>query len=95
MDKVIMPSKSELDIAIQHAHAMRDADKDTYHMAKTLLSHDVRIQKLERVLEASMHYLHSGLGGKEHHVLEVAIREAKGAAYRPGEPLSLDDELII
>jgi len=95
MSKVIMPSKMELQEALAQAQLMRDSNIDHHFVAKALLSHDSRVQKLEKVLEAATHYLHSGLGGTEHHVLEMAIHEAKKAAYRPGEPLPLEDELII
>ena len=95
MDKVIMPSQTEYEQALSTAHTMRDHDHDTNHLAKTLLSHDARLKKLEHVLSAASIYLHSGLGGIEEHLLEMAIKEAKAAAYRPDQPLSVEDELLI
>ncbi len=94
-NRVVMPSEEELEQALDEAHKMRDSGNDDYFVAKALLSHDIRIHKLEKVLDAASHYLHSGLGGKEHHMLELAIKDSNDAAYRPGEPLSIDDELLI
>lgn len=95
MPELIMPTEEQHQHAIAKAWEMRNEDADNDFVAKTLLSHEHRIQKLQAVMDAAGHFLHSGLAGKEHHILEVAIAEAKKAAYVPGAPLSIDDELLL
>lgn len=95
MSELIMPSQEQHEKAIAKAWEMRDEDHDPDFLARTLLSHDHRIKRLQAVMDAAGHFLHSGQAGKEHHILEMAIKEAKKAAYVPGAPLSLDDELMI
>ena len=95
MTEFIIPTEIEHEEAIAKAWHMRNEDHDPDHIAKTLLSHDHRLKKLQAVMDAAGYYLHSGLAGKEHHILEMAIAEVKKSDSMSGAQLSLEDEIQI
>lgn len=72
-----VPTKEELDIALNEAARMREQGDDPYHLGKALLNHNYRIELLEKVLQAAELYLHSGQGSHEHSQLLRAIEAAK------------------
>jgi hypothetical protein len=87
------PTKQELEQAIAEATRMHDRGDDPHHIAKALLNLDQRVHRLEKVLSAAKHYLHSGLGEHEHSDLVLAIEAAEKAAEPCGtthETLGLD-----
>ena len=75
-----VPTEQELEQALGEAARMREQGEDPHHIAKALLNHHYRIEKLEKVLHAAEVYLHSGHGGQEHSQLIRAIEAAKKAS---------------
>jgi DNA repair protein RadC len=75
-----VPTKEELDIALNEAARMREQGDDPCHLGKVLLNHNYRIELLEKVLQAAELYLHSGQGSHEHSQLLRAIEVAKKSA---------------
>lgn len=67
------PTQAELDRALETAVIMREQGKDDDFLAKSLLNHHWRLQKLERIVEAAKIYLHSGESATEHAKLIKAI----------------------
>jgi hypothetical protein len=78
------PTKAELQEALAEAARMREHAEDEHHVAKALLSHNYRLQLLEKVLSAAQHYLRSGLAPHEHAELLKAIAAAERAANPSG-----------
>lgn len=74
-----VPTKEELDTAIEEVIRMRESGEDPHHIAKVLLHHHWVIEQLEKVVKAADLYLHSGHGSREHTMLVKAIEKAKNA----------------
>ena len=74
-----VPTADELQTALQEAARMREQGDDPHHIAKTLLNHNYRIEKLNKVLRAAELFMRSGEGGHEHSELVRAIETAKHA----------------
>ena len=72
-----VPTKEELETALNEAIRMREAGEDPEFIAKTLLHHNWVIEQLEKVVKAADLYLHSGHGSREHSLLVKAIQRAK------------------
>jgi len=85
-----VPSKEELDTALNEAAHMREQGKDPHHLAKVLLNHNYRIDTLEKVLQAAELYLHSGQASHEHSQLVRAIETAKYASANSADKDPLD-----
>lgn len=84
------PTASELRQALDRAITMRESGSDPDFLAKSLLNLHYRVLKLERALEMSKRYLHSGQGATEHRLLLQAVHDAEAASADPGS-----DELPI
>lgn len=74
-----VPTDEELKTALDEAARMREQGEDPFHIAKTLLNHNYRLDLLEKVLHSAELYLHSGHGNSEHARLMRAIETAKNA----------------
>lgn len=85
-----VPSKEELDTALQEAARMREQGEDPCYLAKTLLNHNYRIETLEKVLYAAELYLHSGHASHEHSQLVRAIEVAKKAGLNSSDGDTLE-----
>lgn len=75
-----VPTKDEVEMAMEEVARMRESGEDPNHVAKVLLNHHYMIEQLEKVMQAADLYLHSGHGSREHSVLVRAIAKAKDAA---------------
>ena len=73
------PTEAELHQAIATAIAMRESGHDQDHVAKALLSLHYRMQKMERLLEATKRYLHAGQSATDHRTLLQAVQAAEKA----------------
>lgn len=73
------PTEAELNQAIATAIAMRESGHDQDHVAKALLSLNYRMQKMERLLEATKRYLHAGQSATDHRTLLQAVQAAEKA----------------
>jgi hypothetical protein len=78
------PTEAELLVALAYAARLRERREDEHFVAKCLLSHNHRLQLLQKVLEAAKHYLHSGLAAHEHAELVKAIAVAEKTANPAG-----------
>lgn len=85
------PTASELRQALDRAITLRESGNDPDFLAKSLLNLHYRVLKLERALEMSKRYLHSGQGATEHRLLLQAVHDAEAAGADPGS----DDLLIL
>lgn len=85
-----VPTKDELQEALEEAARMREHDEDPHHLAKTLLNHHYQLQKLEKVIHAAELYMHSGHAGTEHAALIRAIEAAKKAKSDSNDHGELD-----
>ena len=85
-----VPTKEELETALQEAARMREQGEDPHHIAKVLLNHNHRIDVLEKVLHAAELYLHSGHSAHEHAELLKAIKTAKHASSNTTDHDALD-----
>jgi hypothetical protein len=85
-----VPTKEELDIALQEAARMREQGDDPCHLGKVLLNHNYRLELMQKVLEAAELYLHSGHGSHEHSQLLRAIEAAKKAGMTTSNHDQLD-----
>ncbi|MCK5881852.1 MAG: hypothetical protein KAG18_08245 [Sinobacterium sp.] len=90
-----MPTDQELDSALTKAKEMREQGEDDDFIAKAFLSHHYRLVRLEHVMEAAGHFLHSGSAPREHQLLIKAIDEAKAAEYRPGQARDDGQSVVI
>jgi hypothetical protein len=88
------PTDKELDIAIQMAIQMREKNKDPFHLAKCLLSHNFRMKHLEEVLKKADRYINMGMAERERTELIRAIEKAKDiesyTAQQHQEPFGLE-----
>lgn len=73
------PTDTELQQAIAAAIAMRESGHDADHVAKALLSLNYRMQKMEKLLEATKRYLHAGQNATDHRTLLQAVQAAEKA----------------
>lgn len=73
------PTEEELDAALKMAVQMREKNIDPFFVAKTLLSHNYRIQHLEQVLHAADRYVNMGMAERERTKLLRAIEKTKDA----------------
>ncbi len=73
------PTEAELNQAIATAIAMRESGHDQDYMAKSLLSLNYRMAKMERLLEVTKRYLHAGQSATDHRTLLQAIQAAEKA----------------
>lgn len=76
------PTEDELEQAIREAAHMREQGDDPHHIAKVLLNMNYRFKRLEHVLAAVEHYLHSGHAEQEHRRLIRAVEAAREAEHR-------------
>jgi len=74
------PTEAQLHTALTEAARLREQGEDDYFIGKSLLNLNYRLHSLERVLEASKRFLHSGLGARENTELLLAIEKAEKAA---------------
>lgn len=77
------PTDDELQAALAEAARMREHDEDPHHLAKALLNYHYRFAYLLKLAAAAEHYLHAGLGAREHSELVRAIE-----AYKEADALS-------
>lgn len=88
------PTEEELDAALKMAVQMREKNIDPFFVAKTLLSHNYRIQHLEQVLRAADRYVNMGMAERERTELLRAIEKTKDAeshtAQRERESFGLE-----
>jgi len=75
-----VPTSQELEQALTTAAIMREQGNDPDFIAKSLLNLNYQHHLLEKVLQLSKLYLHSGQGSHEHSLLLKAIEEAEQAA---------------
>ncbi len=73
------PTEEELNTALIEAARLREQGEDTFFMGKSLLNLNYRLQSLERVMEKSKRFLHSGLSARENTELKIAIEKAEKA----------------
>ncbi len=73
------PTEIELQQAIAAAIAMRESGHDHDHVAKALLNLNYRMQKMERLMEATKRYLHAGQSATDHRTLLHTLSEAEKA----------------
>ena len=85
-----VPTTEELQTALQEAARMREQGDDPHHIAKALLNHNYRIEKLEKVMHAAELYMRSGEGGHEHAELVRSIKAAKYASTSTADRDELD-----
>ena len=85
-----VPTAEELQTALQEAARMREQGEDPHHIAKTLLNHNYRIEKLEKVMHAAELYFRSGNADREHTKLVQAIEAAKYSGSNTSDHDSLD-----
>ena len=85
-----VPTAEELQTALQEAARMREQGDDPHHIAKALLNHNYRIEKLEKVMHAAELYMRSGEGGHEHAELVRSIKAAKYASTSTADRDELD-----
>ncbi len=85
-----VPTAEELQTALQEAARMREQGEDPHHIAKALLNHNYRIEKLEKVMHAAELYMRSGEGGHEHAELVRSIKAAKYASTSTADRDELD-----
>lgn len=71
------PTTDELEMALDVAERMRDADIDSYYLAKSLLYLDQRNQLLEKVLEHVELFIQFGLPEDEHARLVLLLEEIR------------------
>lgn len=75
------PTEEELERAIAAAVRMRESRHDPDFMAKSLLNLNYRVQKLERLMEATRRYLRAGQSANDHrHLLQVLQVAEKASA---------------
>jgi hypothetical protein len=74
-----VPTAEELQTALNEAARMREHGEDPHHLAKVLLNHNYRIDRLEKVMHAAEMYFRSGNASQEHTKLVQAIEAAKNA----------------
>jgi hypothetical protein len=88
------PTEKELDIAIQMAIQMREKNKDPFHLAQCLLSHNFRMKHLEDVLQKADRYINMGMAEHERSQLIRAIEKAKDiesyTSQQRDEPFGLE-----
>ena len=85
-----VPTEEELQTALQEAARLREQGEDPHHIAKVLLNHNYRIEKLEKVMLAAELYFRSGNAGQEHTNLVQAIEAAKYASSNTADGDELD-----
>jgi len=76
------PTEEELKKALAEASRMREQGDDPHFVAKALLNTHYRSKYLEKVLQATEHFLHSGQAVHEHSQLIKAINEYKSIEKR-------------
>lgn len=76
------PTDDELNTAIHMAKQMKEKGTDSFFIAKVLLSHNYRIQYLEKVFKAADHYLNTGMSDRERiHLLKIIEKTKKTEAH--------------
>ena len=83
------PTTGELQTAIKAAVVMRESGNDPDFVAKSLLSLNYRMEKMEKVLMAAKRYLHAGQSMSEHRALALAIQTAEKAEHIPADDKSI------
>lgn len=73
------PTDSELEQAIKAAIVMRESGADPDFVAKSLLSLNYRMQKMERLLTATKRFLHAGQSSTDHRALLQVLAAAEKA----------------
>ncbi|NOY66958.1 MAG: hypothetical protein GXP13_06070 [Gammaproteobacteria bacterium] len=71
------PDTNELNKALAAAEAMRESGEDPDFISKSLLYLYQRVNKLEKVFNASSQYMHFGQEEHEHAVLLKALESAR------------------
>jgi hypothetical protein len=69
------PTEEELNQALEEVSRMREHGDDPHFVAKSMLNIYYRFRLLEKILQATERYLHSGQGAQEHTLLVKAINE--------------------
>lgn len=77
------PTEAERQQAVAAAIKMRETGNDPDFVAKSLLSLNYRVQKLERMMTAARRYLHAGQSVSDHLHLLQAIHAAEEASASP------------
>ena len=85
-----VPTTEELQTALTEAARMREQGEDPHHIAKALLNHHYRVEKLEKVMHAAELYFRSGNASQEHTKLVQAIEAAKYAGSNSADRDELD-----
>jgi len=80
------PTEEELEAALKMAAQMRDKKIDPFFIAKSLLSHNYRINYLEEILKSADRYINRGMSEQEKTHLIRTIEKAKDAeAFTSGQ----------
>lgn len=82
---MLKPADDEIKSALEEIELMRERGTDPHHIVKTLQYLEHRVRCLETVYEAASNYLHSGLGEREHALLENALEMARQGELRDRE----------
>ncbi|MDP2227961.1 MAG: hypothetical protein Q8J78_10865 [Moraxellaceae bacterium] len=80
------PTDTELGQAIQAAIVMRENGNDPDFVAKSLLSLNYRMQKMERLLTATKRFLHAGQSSTDHRALLQVLAAAEKANADDSDP---------
>lgn len=81
-----IPTKEELNCALDEAARMREAGEDPYFIAKALLNQHYQLTHLEHLYEAVQHYINSGQSETNHSKLLVAINRYRAILPAPEGP---------
>ena len=86
------PSKEQLERALNAAEKLRDLDQDDDHLGRSLLYLNSRNEVLEKVFNATMHYLRSGHDQHEHTRLIQAVQDARRQFREESDSMDEDSD---
>lgn len=75
VDYTVNVTDEELQTAIARAELLREQDKDSQFIAKTILNFNNLVKLLESVQKATERYFHTGMSEREQLKLETAIKK--------------------
>ena len=75
VDYTVNVTDEELQTAITRAELLREQDKDSQFIAKTILNFNDLVKLLESVQKATERYFHTGMSEREQLKLETAIKK--------------------
>lgn len=75
VDYTVNVSDEELAKALANAELLREQDKDSHFIGRTILNFSQMVKLLEAVEKAAERYLHTGLSEREFNILETAIKK--------------------